>query len=272
MKIAISTAAWAFLFFLLSVLVSFPPVSSQAAAQIHPPYTIVLENVQEVCLLGRADLEFFTRLLAPEGLHPTVHEGHAVLMLCAVDAVYGGTRYREAPLTVFTSREPGGSERDGAFLLRAYNTSRFFAWVERVRNHAPYYHARIPRSYQQEHSFIQLVRHNKPVLDARMSGKASGSPASNSLFEGPLQFPVALVSKPSPKDASKNAAPMGEQMWARLEGPMMVYPFLPGEDTLQLGEASLDRFAELLQASHFEPRAWWLREKGKHSVTDLPAR
>ena len=270
MKTVVNAAAYTAFLLLLVLLIPPSTVYAQAAAQAHPPYTIVLEDVQEVCLLGRADLDYFTHLLAPEGLYPTVQEGHAVLMVCAVDAVYGGTRYREAPLTVFTAREAGGSDRSGAFLLRAYNTSRFFAWVERVRNHAPYYHARIPRSYQHEHSFIQLICHGKPVLDAKMSGKASGAPAPNSLFEGPLQFPIALAPRRTSQDPA--SAPSGEQMWARLEGPMRVYPFLPGEDTLRIGDASLDRFAALLQASHFEPIEWWLREKGKHSVTDLMPR
>lgn len=232
------------------------------AAPSPQPYTIVLEKVQEVCLLGRADLDYFTRLLAPEGLHPTVREGFAEVMMCAVDSVYGGTRYVEAPLSVFTSEVAGGAERSGAFLLRAYNTSRFFAWVERVRNHAPYYHAKIPRGYHKAQSYLTLMYHGKSVLDARMSGKSEGSLADVSVFEGPLQFPVSLAPRGS----------KGVQMWAKLEGELIRYPFVAGQDTMEIGAASIDSYAQILRDSHFEPQEWLLREVGRHSVTELMSR
>jgi hypothetical protein len=73
----------------------------------------VLHNVNEVSLLGAADLENWRRRLEPEQLEPVAHEGRAQLLIIAADAKFMGLRFRELSFSVFARdvSGPDNSER-----------------------------------------------------------------------------------------------------------------------------------------------------------------
>src|SRR5947209_20045135 len=94
-------------------------------------YVADLAHVREVSLFGTADLAFWQDRLRFEGLIPTESDGHAQLWVVAADAKFMGVRFRELSFSVLASRHEAGASQDGAFLVRAFNSCRLFAFSER---------------------------------------------------------------------------------------------------------------------------------------------
>ena len=113
-------------------------------------YFAELAHVREVSLLGSADLGFWAERLRGEGLTPVEHAGRARVLVVACDSKFFGVRFRELSFSVFVHR-PDASGRvgrpapsaDAAFLVQAFNSSRFFAWSERTWFSTPYRHGMI---------------------------------------------------------------------------------------------------------------------------------
>ena len=91
-------------------------------------YVATVKNVREVVLEGRADLEYWTRHLEPMGLAPKAVDGEAELAIAAFRSRWMGIPFGEA--VVFLSVGPARDEddRDDYFLLRAFNSNRFFTF------------------------------------------------------------------------------------------------------------------------------------------------
>ena len=86
--------------------------------------------VREVSLLGSADFAFWADRLAADHLVPMAIEGEARVMICASDAKYMGIRFRELSISIFCQRQDG-NQQEAVYLLQAFNSMRWFAWVER---------------------------------------------------------------------------------------------------------------------------------------------
>jgi hypothetical protein len=82
-------------------------------------YAAVLHNVNEVSLLGTADLEYWRRRLEPEQLEPVTHEGHAQLLIIAADARFMGLRFRELSFGISARDTSGLTNLSGSYLIRA---------------------------------------------------------------------------------------------------------------------------------------------------------
>jgi hypothetical protein len=226
-----------------------------AAPAKAPEYDVTIDPVHEVCLLGQADLSYWESILAKEDLFPSVVDGHAEVMICALRSRFKGVRFSEGVVSVFTSREKGGSSRDGAFLARAFNSLSFFAWVERTLYKAPYHRAEIAVTSQGIQSSARIDERGEMVLEARMAGHPAPVEPVQNVWEGPIYLPRAMVREKDP----------ARYFFVRLEGLTQIYPFLPGQDSLSLGMARPEGIAGALRDSHFEARAWWIREAGRHS-------
>src|ERR1700684_3828126 len=88
--------------------------------------------VREVTLLGAADIAYWADRLRPERLTPAEADGRAGVMLAAISSRFFGVRFRELSLSVLVRPPEVGDGRNAAFLVHAFNTSRFFAFCERV--------------------------------------------------------------------------------------------------------------------------------------------
>src|SRR5947207_14645228 len=97
-----------------------------------------LAHVREVSLRGTADLAFWQDRLAKEELAPAADDGHAHLLIIAADLKFIGVRFREVSFSVLVERRGEGTGSDAAFLVRAFNSCRFFAFSERVFFSTPY--------------------------------------------------------------------------------------------------------------------------------------
>ena len=96
---------------------------------------------QRVKSLGR-ELGYWTSRLEPLGLVPNTIDGRAEVQIGAFQARWMGIAFREAIVVVAASAQ-ADSAREAFHFEQAYNTNRFFAFVERVRFKTPYRHARI---------------------------------------------------------------------------------------------------------------------------------
>ena len=100
-----------------------------------------LSHVREVSLLGRADLSYWVERLAAEELVPEAVDGKAKVLVVAADAKFRGVRFREVSFSIAVRRPEVGAAGDASNLLHAFNSSRFFAFCERVFFSTPYYAA-----------------------------------------------------------------------------------------------------------------------------------
>src|SRR6476620_3923767 len=99
-----------------------------------------LAHVQEVSLLGTADLAFWKDRLLKEDLLPAESGGQAQILIIASNLKYMGVRFRELSFSVLVSLPEAGIRQDAAYLVRAFNSCRPFAFCERVFFSTPYYH------------------------------------------------------------------------------------------------------------------------------------
>lgn len=223
-----------------------------------------LAHVQEVSLLGTADLAFWKRQLLNEDLQPTADEhGNAQILIVAADLAFMGVRFRELSFSVLVRGKEPARQHNAAYLVRAFNSSRLFAWSERVFFATPYDHAevgvlaRLPAS-------IQLVRRGEVLFGAEMRADSSGpsrAPArhSNDSWEGPIFLP-------------KHRRKKGKLFFARIDGSSEMYPFLPAHDTLTLSPAPGYAVLQALRESHFVATEWAIRADATHAKSKTYAR
>jgi hypothetical protein len=216
-------------------------------------YDVEVSPVREVSLVAQADWEFWRRRLEPEGVTPARVDGRAELMVCGASARFKGIRFREISFSVAVCREPGGPTRDAMFLVRAFNSIRFFAWVERTFFRTPYYAGDVA---------VEIgppVRNGlsvggTPLWRAEMSGAATRPPIrdGDDGWEGPILLP-----RFRPTDEAK-------MFRAKVAGLTRVYAFSSADDVLRI-EPSAEHavFAELIE-SDFRGREWHVREAAFH--------
>lgn len=89
-------------------------------------YVAELAGVLDVTLRGATDPAYWRA----RGI-----DGATEAMLVAADAKFKGIRFREVSFSLLVD--------GGAHLVQAFNSVRFFAWVERVRFKTPYAHAQV---------------------------------------------------------------------------------------------------------------------------------
>lgn len=227
-----------------------------------------LEHVREVSLLGTADADFWRARLRSENLFLDARDDRARILLAAADSSFKGFRFRELSISLLVSPLEGNGVEESAFLIRAYNTRRAFAFVERVFFSAPYEHGDILVSVTPPISF-QLAIRGQRVFAAEMGLDAAGSeraPVSSGQdgFEGSIYLPG--------RGRGSSANSQGKFFHARLMGHTRKFQFLPAEDSLEI-RPSID--SDVLQAlldSDFTAGEWIVREDASHAKSKTSAR
>lgn len=248
--------------FLFLLLLNVSPASARspkgADAAAEHPFTVTLDQVNEVCLLGLADLDYWTTRLREEQLHPAVRDGRAQLLICTFHSSWKGKAFGESPLSIYTTPVAGGADQDGAFLLQAYNTSGFFAWVERRMFRSPYDKGDVSNGGKGAASHLTVKSRGKTVIDAQMHGKAEPIRQEEVNWQGEIHLPKHL----------NRGAAKGKRFRAQLSGFTTVYPFTPGLDVLTLGDPAIFPAIKALQESHFTGLEWWIRPAGRHAKSE----
>ncbi|MFO0811281.1 MAG: hypothetical protein U0746_21845 [Gemmataceae bacterium] len=223
-------------------------------------YDVEIANVREVSLVGTADLAYWADRLRPAGLHPTVADGRALLLLVAVAARFNGIPFHELSVSVFLSREVGGPGRDAGYLVHAYNSIRFFAWVERTFFRTPYYPASLEVACGPPASF-RVSRGGATLLAASMASGRQPTRDGDEYWEAPIYLP----GRGREADASR-------LFHAKLSGRTQTYPFEAGKDVLKLAPESGEPVVALLAESHFAGKEWVVRANATHGKSKTVAR
>jgi hypothetical protein len=218
-----------------------------------------LAHVREVSLLGTAELAFWKDRLLKEDLLPAERDGQAQLMIVAADSKFMGVPFRELSFSVLVYQQEKGSRQDGAYLVRAFNSCRFFAFCERVFFSTPYYHGdvRVSASYP---ASIHLVKKGEVAFQAEMRADTSGpgrepSRRGEDGWEGPVFLP----------ESRRGKGCQGNLFFARIRGHTQTYPFLPAQDLVTLRPTPDSEVLQALLDSHFVAKEWAIREDATHA-------
>lgn len=218
-------------------------------------YHVQITNVREVSLFGRADLAFWKDRLQAEHLFPASEEGSAQLLISSVEARFMGILFRELSISVAVCRKEGEAVQEGYFLVQAFNSLRFFAWVERTFFRTPYYPGKI-QVVASLPARAQVSQAEGTLLRAEMSAEscASGRLAREEelTWEGPIFLPR--------KDAGNDSAKV---FFARLSGLSKVFPFEKG-DVISLTPSPSAPVIGWLRDSQFAGKEWLIRTSATH--------
>ncbi len=202
-------------------------------------YVAALKHVREVSLVGTVDFGFWKQRLKKEGLEPQETEGKAQILVVGAEAKFRGIRFRELSFSVMVC--------GGMFLVRAFNSSRFFAFCERVFFSTPYYGADVRISAAQP-VFVRMTDVGEGVFEVEMKGEnRAASSSRQDGWEGPVFLPGN-----------------GKAFVARIGGESRRYPFL-NSDSMTIKPAAKDGVLRSLLDSSFSPIEWIVREDAAHA-------
>jgi len=202
-------------------------------------YVAALKHVREVSIVGAADLGFWIQKLEKEELEPQETEGKAQILIVGAEAKFRGIRFAELSFSVMV--------RGGMFLVRAFNSSRFFAFCERVFFATPYYGAEVRISAAQP-VLVRMAERGEGIFELEMNEE--GKVASSSGQEG-WEGPVFLPGN-------------GKAFVARIGGESRRSPFL-NSDSMTIKPAAKDGVLRALLDSSFSPTEWIVREDAAHA-------
>jgi hypothetical protein len=227
-------------------------------------YVAELSHVREVSLLGAADLAFWTNMLKDEDLVLTENDSRAQILVTAADSTYLGMRFQEVSFSVLTDGDKG-KKIAGAYLLQAFNSSRFFAFCERTLFSTPYCHADI--SVTCCPAFVQLIHAGEVVFRAAMTTHDSARSREPTRHgEDGWEGPVFL---PRRRHYGRHD---GKLFFAKIKGHTQVYPFLASQDSLLLRPSQRSDVIQALIDSHFACKEWVVREDATHAKSKTYAR
>lgn len=215
-----------------------------------PKYQVVIHPSRDVTLRGSADGDFWTRRLVNEKLVPRLIDGRAQLWITATESRFNGLRFRELTIAVLVD-SPADLSSESVFLISAFNSIRWFAWVERTLFAAPYRHGQIEVEPTEPLS-IGLRTHGEPTLDLRMGANEHRSP-----FELGEQAWAGAVILPKVKQRSSYFP-------GRIAGQTRMLPFDPHQDHVLIRPTSHAPELAALVESGFVGHEWHVRTGGSH--------
>jgi hypothetical protein len=222
-------------------------------------YETTVHDVREVSLTGTADAGPWSRMMHREGLRPLPVDGRAEITLLACASTYMGVRFREFSLCVTVAQPTSVSGLSGAYLARAYNSVRFFAFLERAWFKSPYEQADVAVDSGLPASF-DVRQGDATLLRARMSARPGETEPGDDTWEGTVFLPRS----------ERSRDPLGKLFFARLRGVSRLHPFAT-DDEFEIGETQ-DEVLRLLSHSDFRPLRWGIRNGAEHSRSRSYAR
>lgn len=222
-------------------------------------YVAQLSHVNEISLLGTADLAYWKQRLEPENLGPAERDGKAQVLIIAAAAKFRGLRFRELSFSILVDPPQGTAGRDAAYLLGAFNSNAFFAFCERTFFSTPYQAGDV-RVSTSPLAAITLRRDGQERFRAEMlpaSPRAGREPASHA--EDAWEGPVFLPRRPGARDRT------GKLFFARVSGKTERFPFLPLHDSLSIFVPPHGGALLSLIDSGFAATEWLVRGAATHS-------
>lgn len=221
-------------------------------------YIAQLQHVREISLVGVADLERWTEHLHGEGLTPAVDAGRAQIMISGIASKFMGVPFRELVMAVFTTHTAGSDQRDGAYLLHAFNSSRLLAWSERTLFSTPYVYSQVDVAIGPP-ATLDVREAGQQLLSVNLGGDPVNSgellPANDELWEGPIYLPSSPGTRPS----------LRQVFFARLGGFTRSYAFDPARDSLTLNPSASAPVLQWLLETGFVATQWSIRDDAHHA-------
>jgi hypothetical protein len=218
-------------------------------------YDVEISGVREVSLRGTAELGFWRDRLLSEGFFPVPAKGRAELLVSSTNAKFHGIPFRELSFSVFVSRREDSDEAEGLYLVRAFNSIRFFAFVERTFFSTPYYPGELIVEVGPP-ARVELREGDRVPLRMTMSMSMSMPPRKSATvrddgWEGPIFLP-------------RSGRGGGKLFFARLRGETTVSPFDPVTDVVTIAASPAQPIFDELLRSGFTPREWVVRPNATH--------
>ena len=210
-------------------------------------YIARIPQLSEVILDGAADLRYWFKALASEGLEPLESSGQASISISATRMQWMGVRFREVVISIPVRSTRGGEV--GAFLLQAYNSVPWLAWMEQTFFHTPYLPAEIAGQDTLPTS-VRLVQPGHTFLDIRMKTTPPLLRREIELWEGPVFLPTGQARR-------------SQKFYARLGGESSFYAFTGGICEYHAG-APEPVWRDLAE-SGFHPLQWRIRPAAEHA-------
>ncbi|MFO0914065.1 MAG: hypothetical protein U0795_13990 [Pirellulales bacterium] len=259
------------------------PSVSDAVAGRKIRWAAQLDHVREVTLLGLADHEWWQNQLKGDGLQldglqldgqqrggwyaerlvPVDVQGHAQLMIVAAEGRFNGVRFRELSLSVMVQAPQWSAWPDAAYLWRAYNSNRFFAFCERFFFATPY-----------EHGAVDLSVTAPVAMGLREGGKTTwsaemGTNGMKTGVGGAVREPVqsgresweGLIFLPG---ARAGKAPGSSLFVGKLSGDTQSYTFDTSLDRMVIDPTAAG-LSQAMRESRFVPTEWNIREDAWHA-------
>jgi hypothetical protein len=241
-------------------------VASKRTARTATRYVAEVPRVREVSLRGTANLAFWRERVSTEDLVPAERDGKAQIMIVGATMRFMGIRFTEISFSVLLSGHEEAAGQGGAFLFQAFNSSRLFAWCERVLFATPYLHAHGHVSVSAPIS-MQLVLGGELAFRAEMqsdSKKPHRQPTrrGEETWEGPVFLP---------RDCRDHGS-KGRFFFAKLKGQTTAYPFVRAEDALSIMPSQEAGIFQALLDSGFTGEEWVVREDATHGKSKTHAR
>jgi hypothetical protein len=230
-----------------------------------------LEHVREVSLVGSADLAFWIERLLAEGLTPRPDaNGRAQLLVIAAAARFMGIPFREVSFSIVVEPPAGAERPDASFLLRAYNSRRFFAWCERVFFATPYHRGDI-RDVSTSPATMHLVAPREGEFRAQMHTDSTAttrnhSPTAEKGWQGPVYLPT------NGRNRTRAAAESGLWFFAELRGQTHSFPFVENVDLLRIDPNPDSVVLRHFIDSGFKPTEWLVRPDAFHAKSKTSKR
>jgi hypothetical protein len=220
------------------------------------PYHVQISNVRELSLFGAADLDLWQKYLHPYALHPSNINGQAEILISAIAAKFKGLTFRELSICISVNREENSPDSDGFFLIQAFNSRRFFAFVERAMFRTPYHHGYLDVTPDPAH--MRLSKRKSCLLNAEMSSKTSTTrsppPVEDFLWEGPIFLPHKATTIQTQR-----------LFYARLIGPRQSFAFLASQDVCSLAPSAEHPVFRSLLDSNFAAKLWMTGDNSTHA-------
>ena len=214
-----------------------------------------LEHVREVSLLGTADLSYWMRQLEPEELFPVDYDGQAQIMIVGADSKFMGVPFREISFSVLVEPPDNRFGREAAYLIQAFNSSRFFAFCERTFFSTPYSYGGTMVSASHPVS-IKLSGIAGGLFDAQQQAvQREPLRCGDDGWEGPIYLPV--------KHRTGNR--QGKLFFACIRGETKTYGFQRSQDRMTLTPAACTPVLQALHDSNFAPQQWAIRNDATHA-------
>jgi hypothetical protein len=216
-------------------------------------YVAKIQNVTEVILIGRADLDFWQAHLRSAQLRPCVMQDQAYVQISATDARWRGFHFREFTLSIGVGDADDTDQPRASYLAHAFNSLPLFAWMEQTFFRTPYYPGAIDVQLAPSAGLAVTVN-GTVAFKATMSDQAVKVGETDEDWFGPIHLP----------DRSAQPIGNGEVFYAHLSGRTDRYAFSPA-DSCAITPTPTASIFQRLRDSQFVPREWRLRSAASHA-------